>query len=203
MKRMWRDRTCDWSEAVTSDFVDDQVHLPIGALSQLADDLVVFIDVQLLQVLRGDQLELLQDVDGGAGAVGRGVHCCGRDGPEPRRGGLVWRRMFLWKRRSRKERKFQYVTRCPPKSPCEQRTPTDPAPYEHTTWYQQNASLSPGQTNGYTTFDCVVTVWNNDHREREHNQRRGWKTGRQVWSVSTPVCSKQSLKTVWRKTSES
>lgn len=67
--------------------MDDQVHLPIGALSQLADDLVVFIDVQLLQVLRGDQLELLQDVDGGAGAVGRGVHCCGRDGPEPRRGG--------------------------------------------------------------------------------------------------------------------
>lgn len=146
--------------------MDDQVHLPIGALSQLTDDLVVFVDVQLLQVLRGDQLELLQDVDGGAGAVGRGVHCCGGDGPEPRRGSggggePVWRRMFLWKRRSRKERKVQYVTRCPPKSPespCEQRTPAAPPLYAHTTRYHQNASLSPGQTKRYTTFDHVVTV---------------------------------------------
>lgn len=62
---------------ITSDFVDDQVHFPVGALPQFADNLIVFVDVQLLQVLSGDELELLQDVDGGAGAMGRGVHSRG------------------------------------------------------------------------------------------------------------------------------
>lgn len=98
----------------TSDFVDDQVHLPIGALPQFTDDLIVFVDVQFFQVLCGNQLELLQDVDGGAGAMGRGVHGCGGLG---RSRGLVWRRMFLQNGRSRKENKVQYVTRSPPMSP--------------------------------------------------------------------------------------
>lgn len=59
-----------------------QVHLPVGALPQLTHHLVVLVDVQLLQVLRSDQLQLLQDV-GGPEAVGRGGHGdggSGRDG---------------------------------------------------------------------------------------------------------------------------
>lgn len=83
--------------------MDDQVHFPVGALAQFADDLIVFVDVQFFQVLCSDQLELLQDVNGGAGAVGRGVHCGGGTGPGGR--GLVWRRLFLRNRRSRKENK--------------------------------------------------------------------------------------------------
>lgn len=53
-----------------------------------------------------------------------------------------------------------------------------PPLYAHTTRYHQNASLSPGQTKRYTTFDHVVTVWNNDHREREHNQETKMKDGK-------------------------
>lgn len=66
-----------YSVRVTSDPVDDQVHLPVGTLPQLAHHLVVLVDVELLQVLSSDQLQLFQDVDGGAGAVGavgRGAH---------------------------------------------------------------------------------------------------------------------------------
>lgn len=61
---------------LTSDLVDHQVHLPVGPFSQFTDHLIVFVDVQFLQVLHGDQLEFLQDVGGGggAGAVGRGAH---------------------------------------------------------------------------------------------------------------------------------
>lgn len=66
--------------------MDDQVHFPIGALPQLTDDLIVFVDVQFFQVLCSNQLEFLQDVNGGTGAVGRGVHCCGETGRGQRSG---------------------------------------------------------------------------------------------------------------------
>lgn len=91
----------DAQSSLTSDFVDDQVHLPIGALAQLTDDVIVFTDVQLLQVLSSNQLEFLQDINGGAAAVRRGAHCCGGTGWGQ---GPVWRRVFLRNKRSRKER---------------------------------------------------------------------------------------------------
>lgn len=49
---------------ITSDFVNDQVHLSVGALAQLTDNLIVFVDLQFFQVLCSDELEFLQDVDG-------------------------------------------------------------------------------------------------------------------------------------------
>ncbi len=63
----------------TSDLVDDQVHLSVGALAKLPNDLIVFIKVQLLQLLSSDELQLFQDVNGGTGHVGRGAHYS-RDG---------------------------------------------------------------------------------------------------------------------------
>lgn len=53
----------------TSDLVNDQVHLAVGALPKLPNDLIVFIKVQLLQVLRSDELQLFQDVNRGTGHV--------------------------------------------------------------------------------------------------------------------------------------
>ena len=50
--------------------MDDQVHFSVRALSQFSDNLVVLVDVQLLEVLGSDDLELLQDVHGGTGAMG-------------------------------------------------------------------------------------------------------------------------------------
>lgn len=54
--------------------MDHQVHLPVGSLAELAHHLVVLVHVQLLQVLGGDQLQLLQDVDGAPKAVRRKAH---------------------------------------------------------------------------------------------------------------------------------
>ncbi|KAI3359493.1 hypothetical protein L3Q82_013893 [Scortum barcoo] len=61
-------------------------YISAGAFAQFTDDLIVFVDVQFFQVLSGNQLEFLQDVVGGAGAVRRGVHCCGETGPRPKAG---------------------------------------------------------------------------------------------------------------------
>lgn len=62
---------------LTSDLVDDQVHLAIGAFAQLPDHLVVLVDFQSLQVLGCDQLQLVQDVHVGSGHQRRGAHAGG------------------------------------------------------------------------------------------------------------------------------
>lgn len=59
---------------LTSDLVDDQVHLAVGALAQLPDHLVVLVDLQPLQVLGCDQLQLVQDVHVGSRHQRRGAH---------------------------------------------------------------------------------------------------------------------------------
>lgn len=51
---------------LTSDFVDYKVHLAVGPLAQLTDDLIVSVDLQLLHILGSNELQLLQDVDGAA-----------------------------------------------------------------------------------------------------------------------------------------
>lgn len=48
----------------TSDFMDNQVHLAIGAFSQLPNHLVVLIHLQPFQVLSCEQLKLLQNITG-------------------------------------------------------------------------------------------------------------------------------------------
>lgn len=59
---------------LTSDLVDNQIHLAIGALAQFPDDLIVLINIQLLQILGCNKLQLLQDVDGGTGSDRGGAH---------------------------------------------------------------------------------------------------------------------------------
>ncbi len=59
---------------LTSDLVDDQVHLAVGALAQLPDHLVVLVNLQPLQVLGCDQLQLIQDVHVGSRYQRRGTH---------------------------------------------------------------------------------------------------------------------------------
>lgn len=63
---------------LTSDLVDDQVHLAIGPFAQLSNHLVVLVNLQLLQVLSSDQLQLIQDVHVSL----RGAHAgeCFKDG---------------------------------------------------------------------------------------------------------------------------
>uniref|UniRef100_A0A0E9SS09 Uncharacterized protein n=1 Tax=Anguilla anguilla TaxID=7936 RepID=A0A0E9SS09_ANGAN len=50
--------------------MDNQVHLPISPLAQLTYDLIVFVDLQLLQVLGCNKLQFFQDVDGCPGHEG-------------------------------------------------------------------------------------------------------------------------------------
>lgn len=69
------------STVPTSDLVDDKVHLAICAFAELPDDLIVFIDVQLLQVLGCDELQLIQDINRGTGHVRGGAHYSRRAGP--------------------------------------------------------------------------------------------------------------------------
>jgi len=59
---------------LTSDLVEHQVHLAVGALPQLPDHLVVLVHLQPLQVLGRDQLQLVQYVHVGTGAQRGGAH---------------------------------------------------------------------------------------------------------------------------------
>lgn len=73
---------------LTSDLVDDQVHLAVRALAQLPDHLVVFVDLKPLQVLGCDQLQLVQDVHVGSRHQRRGTHA--RDCYRGRTRGQNW-----------------------------------------------------------------------------------------------------------------
>lgn len=64
--------------------MDDEVHLPISALAELPYDFIVFVDLDLLQVLSSEQLQFLQDVDGHARDDGRRAHSGGRTAADNR-----------------------------------------------------------------------------------------------------------------------
>lgn len=59
---------------LTSDLVDNQIHLAIGTLAQLPNNLIILINVQFLQVLGRNKLQLLQDINGGTRSDGGGGH---------------------------------------------------------------------------------------------------------------------------------
>lgn len=58
----------------TSDLMNDQVHLAVGAFAQLSDNFIVLVNLEFLQVLSGEELQLLQDVDRHPRHDRRGAH---------------------------------------------------------------------------------------------------------------------------------